>query len=86
MKLSKLEEKGYEWLKDSDVYNSLDPEDTDEIDFIYCSDQEENIYLFLNVINLWGVNFCPLEFFDLFIKERAKLINKEIIKLTGIVE
>ena len=71
MKLIELESKKYSWLKNSDFYTSLNHEDLEnDLEIIYCSIYTEDINLFLNVSDIWCVNYLPSNFFDLLLKTK----------------
>lgn len=76
-----LSHEEYSWLKESDFYNSLDhSSNLEDLNLIYCSKYTEDIDLFLDVTNFWGMNSYPHEFFDLIFKE------KPVVKLTELYE
>ena len=71
--LKLLEKNEYSWLKNSDYYSGLYiSEETEEINTIYCSKDIENIQIFLKVIDFWGINYIPKEFFKLFLSDKVK--------------
>lgn len=73
----------YSWLKDSDLYRELDIDDNNlHLNVIFCSIYEKNIVKYLDVINFWGVNFLPEEFFDLFFTTKPIDKIKELYNLT----
>lgn len=83
MKISKLDEKEFSWLKDSDFYGSLDLDDPEEeITIDYCSINENDINLLLDISHLWGVNFYPVKFFTLLFKTLPEKKLKEFYELT----
>ena len=72
----------YKWLKNSDLYNSLDKSDTSEINIEICSVTEENINKYLDIINLWGVNIFSNQFYDIFLKTDPMDKLDELISIT----
>ena len=75
MKLSILNEKEYEWIKKSEFYTSLieknneeeeQKEEKEELNIKICSENTEDINLFLDIGNFWMVYFYPIKFYNLF--------------------
>uniref|UniRef100_A0A6C0AE94 Uncharacterized protein n=1 Tax=viral metagenome TaxID=1070528 RepID=A0A6C0AE94_9ZZZZ len=65
MKLSLLNKKKYEWLKNSELFETFDDEEDDEeIEAIYCKADENNLELLFAVIKFWGVFDYPINFFE----------------------
>lgn len=65
MKLSLLNKKKYEWLKNSELFETFaDEEEDEEIEAIYCKADENNLELLFRVIKFWGVLDYPIEFFE----------------------
>ena len=83
MNIKLLDQDEFSWLKNSDFYNSLDLEDPDGIiNIIYVSKFTDDVFKFLEVIDLWGVNFRPPEFFDLVLKENPIKKIEELYEIT----
>ena len=74
LKISDLENSEFSYLKESDFYDSLELDEENRKDEIleieFCSKYTQNVFLFLNVINLWGVRKYPKELLELVIKLR----------------
>lgn len=64
MKISDLENIYYAWLKDSFFYDSIKEDPEDEFNVVICSKFEENMDIYLDVMNFWGVRSRPDEFYD----------------------
>lgn len=68
MNIKKLKKEKYSWLKNSDFYRSLYK--NSKINLEYCSKYTNDINFFIKTIHMWGVNYCPPEFFDLLLKTK----------------
>ena len=65
MKLSLLNKKKYEWLKNSELFQTFaDEEEDEEIEAIYCKADENDLELLFRVIKFWGILDYPIEFFE----------------------
>ena len=79
----------YSWLKDSIFYESLICDDNlfddnfpnIQKDF-YCSKFTDNIKHFLIVIDYWGVNYYPKEFYKLLLDKKPIKELKDLIERT----
>lgn len=77
-----LNSKEYKWLKNSDFFDSLDLDDVDIIDVPYCSYQEEDVNIYLNVGMFWGVREYPYEFWVLVINKSPLEKCKSLFQVT----
>ena len=82
LKISDLELPEYSFLKDSEFYEGLDFEEEEILQIKYCSRYTENINLYLEVINFWGVRTYPNEFLDLIIKIKPFKEISKFVKMT----
>ena len=73
MKLTILDHEEYSWLKKSYFYYSLDLNDKNELDVIICPIITDDINLYSNVIDFWGVYTYPDEFYNLFLINRFSI-------------
>ena len=77
--LKDLDSKKYEWLKNSDFYREFSTEEDENeeeiLDVKFCSKNEKNIRFFFDVINFWGINYLPKEFYYLLYEDKTNFID-----------
>ena len=85
-KLSDLDKHSYEWLKKSDLYESIKSNEENEEDKflsgITCSEDSKDIKEFLNVGKFWIVNFYPLKFYNLLFETKPVEYLTELFEET----
>ena len=81
--IKRLNQSKYSWLKNSIFYKSLDLSDENEIlNLEYCSKYTKDIKKYLRVINLWGIEYFPKEFLNLYYKIKPLKEITELVEVT----
>ena len=88
MLIKLLENSEYSFLKKSDFYKSLDFEEINnneefELNIEFCSKDTKDINLFIRIIDLWQVTYCPEEFYNLILKEKPLETLEYLLSITG---
>uniref|UniRef100_A0A6C0AER6 Ankyrin repeat protein n=1 Tax=viral metagenome TaxID=1070528 RepID=A0A6C0AER6_9ZZZZ len=67
-----LEDENYIWLKNSYFYKNLDSDSQELLDIPFCSENCQDIFLYIKVLDFWGIDLPPESFFNLIFNNKLE--------------